>query len=55
MARSPRYLARLLSLAGAPLQPSGWAIITVLNREGGQRISQLPRCWTSTNRRSAGS
>jgi DNA-binding MarR family transcriptional regulator len=41
MARSPRYLARLLSLAGAPLQPSGWAIITLLNREGGQRISQL--------------
>jgi DNA-binding MarR family transcriptional regulator len=41
MGRSPRYVARLLSLAGAPVQPSGWAIITVLNREGPQRVSQL--------------
>ncbi len=41
MRRSPKYLARLLGLAGAPVHASGWAIITLLNREGEQRVSEL--------------
>ena len=41
MRRSPKYLARLLELAGAPVHASGWAIITMLNREGEQRVSKL--------------
>jgi DNA-binding MarR family transcriptional regulator len=41
LGRSTRYVARLLKLAEVPLQPSGWTIITVLNREGGLRVSQL--------------
>ena len=41
MRRSPKYLARLLELAGAPVHASGWAIITMLTREGEQRVSNL--------------
>jgi DNA-binding MarR family transcriptional regulator len=41
MRRSPKYLVRLLQLAGAPVHPSGWAIITMLTREGEQRVSDL--------------
>ncbi len=41
MGNSPRYLARLLTLAGSPVQPSGWAILTVLHRDGGLRVSEL--------------
>jgi DNA-binding MarR family transcriptional regulator len=41
MRRSPKYLLRLLRLAGAPVHSSGWAIITVLTREGDQRVSSL--------------
>jgi DNA-binding MarR family transcriptional regulator len=41
MRRSPKYLLRLLRLAGAPVHSSGWAIITMLTREGEQRVSSL--------------
>ena len=41
MRRNPKYLARLLGLAGASVHPSGWAIITMLTREGEQRVSDL--------------
>ncbi len=41
MRSSPRYLARLLKLAGSPVQPSGWAIISVLHSHGGMRVSDL--------------
>jgi DNA-binding MarR family transcriptional regulator len=41
MRRSPKYLVRLLQLAGAPVHSSGWAIITMLTREGEQRVSDL--------------
>jgi DNA-binding MarR family transcriptional regulator len=41
MRSSPRYLARLLTLAGSPVQPSGWTIVTVLHRQGGMRVSEL--------------
>ena len=41
MRRSPKYLARLLDLAGAPVHASGWAIITMVSREGEQRVSNL--------------
>jgi DNA-binding MarR family transcriptional regulator len=41
MQNSPRYLARLLTLAGSPVQPSGWSIITALHRGGEMRVSEL--------------
>ena len=41
MRSSPRYLSRLLTLAGSPVQPSGWSILTVLHRRGELRVSQL--------------
>ena len=34
MANSPRLLGRLLTLAGTSVQPSGWAILTILHRHG---------------------
>jgi DNA-binding MarR family transcriptional regulator len=41
MASSPRLLSRLLTLAGSTVQPSGWAILTVLHRHGDLRVSEL--------------
>jgi DNA-binding MarR family transcriptional regulator len=41
MANSPRLVSRLLTLAGSPLQPSGWAILTILHRHGHLRVSEL--------------
>ncbi len=41
MRNSPRYLSRLLTLAGSPVQPSGWAILTALHRRGELRVSEL--------------
>ena len=40
-ASSPRLLSRLLTLAGSTVQPSGWAILTVLHRHGQLRVSEL--------------
>jgi DNA-binding MarR family transcriptional regulator len=41
MANSPRLLGRLLTLAGSAVQPSGWAILTILHRHGQLRVSEL--------------
>lgn len=41
MRSSPRYLTRLLTLAGSPVQPSGWTILTMLHRHGEMRVSEL--------------
>jgi DNA-binding MarR family transcriptional regulator len=41
MRSSPRYLVRLLTLAGSPVQPSGWTILTMLHRHGELRVSEL--------------
>jgi DNA-binding MarR family transcriptional regulator len=41
MRNTPRYVARLLTLAGSPVQPSGWAILTRLHSEGALRVTEL--------------
>lgn len=41
MGNSPRLLRRLLTLSGVSVHPSGWALLTVLHREGQMRVSDL--------------